>query len=446
MSFFNPIICRWGYCRQILYSDDEYTRHLICDHVRNSKKEWVKKGDLGLLRRAEEGTGHSFSTDGLMCSYPEQEIGRKPVGNSQESSGAASLPSPPDTAPKAFSPSPSPSLPDELERSYRSRSPSLAVSPVSEKASPFLFVQDEDDRASSPISHFLPLDHRRWPTTGYTTPTFAALSSSPVGSPRVSFEDIPSPSLSNLIDIGGRGTKRKRGDEAEEEFSQYSSSTESQRQVEEELTQSLGLEEDDYIHPFDQLNPVESHDLVYPPDEIQPAEFHYTNVTQPYNESDTFDSTFLVNTRDQNRRADTPFYPSQSHTLPPLPIQVQEAAAPALDDSDHVDLNADLATQIHSLPYAGPSTPLPKRVSIYQEPCYPENHTVTTQTWYMPKRKKSRSSQPNSAVSLQQSPTAESFSPDVLCHHSPSLSQSQAYTGEFPFLTQAPYSSQNCSQ
>ncbi|KAK7060483.1 hypothetical protein VNI00_001248 [Paramarasmius palmivorus] len=450
-----PFICRWGFCREIFYSDDEYTYHLIYDHVRKTQPEPLSKQDLDLMRRAEDGVGRSFSTDGLMYSYSQEESGRKYTSNSQESLGAASLPSPPDTAPKAFSHSPSPSPGDELERSYRSVSPSAPASPVSEKASPFLFISEEENVPPSPNDKYIPLEDRSWSTTRYATPTFAALSSSPIGSPRLAFHDIPSPSLSSMIENGGRGTKRKRtGDDEEEASQDSSSSSNSRRQVEEELTQSLGLEDDDYVHPFDQPDPVESHDSVHP------AEQHSTDVSntssslplRPLNETtDTIETDFSVCTRDKNRRADTPPISQELYHL-------NNASGATHRDTSSLDNPNALPEHTPSSPtspsiHAGPSAPLPKRASIYQEPRFVESpyRVPSTQTWYMSKRKKSRGSNCSSAVSLQNSPIRDSFTPaDLLGHtqvqHSPPL-ESQDYAGDaFPFLSQAPYFSQTFSR
>jgi hypothetical protein len=55
--------CRWGWCRLNFPTAATLKHHVIHDHVRQSKP--VKRGDLAMLRRIDDGVGESLVLDGL---------------------------------------------------------------------------------------------------------------------------------------------------------------------------------------------------------------------------------------------------------------------------------------------------------------------------------------------------------------------------------------------
>ncbi|KAL0573976.1 hypothetical protein V5O48_007991 [Marasmius crinis-equi] len=388
-----PHMCRWGFCTQTCESVADRMKHML-EHVRKAQPE--RLGDLEMRRRVEEGIGDSFSSGIITGSFPLSSELERRINESQDSAGAASLPSPPVTLTPELSPS-HPHIPynDHLERSYRSPSPT--ADPLPESESPFLFNQEgsydelfdhppEDDLFDHPAEDDPNSD---W-TSGIRTPTFADLSSSLAGSPVQQVYDPPSPSLSALIDGPAESrTKRKSPhdgfDEEEEDEAEGKqdeggqsqdqssiSSSESRQQVEDQLTQSLELEEDE-VH-------------------------------------------------DRRPNSNDVSIPTPSDPAIPEPAPFESSS------------NA-------------PHSPDAPRKSLYPEPRVPHPYTVPQipapqfqkQSWYMPaKRIRSRGQRSSGARSSSvQSPVDDHFS---ICQ---SQAQTQAYDSDpFMLMSQAPYDSQ----
>jgi hypothetical protein len=60
--------CRWAWCRLIFSTNPELVHHVIHEHVQKAVP--VKRKDLPILRRAEEGLGESLSLSGFFT-YPQ---------------------------------------------------------------------------------------------------------------------------------------------------------------------------------------------------------------------------------------------------------------------------------------------------------------------------------------------------------------------------------------
>lgn len=60
--------CHWDWCRLTFSTDALLIDHVICEHVRTAQP--VRRRDLPMLRRAEEGLGDSLSSgmDGILSS------------------------------------------------------------------------------------------------------------------------------------------------------------------------------------------------------------------------------------------------------------------------------------------------------------------------------------------------------------------------------------------
>ncbi|KAK1229529.1 hypothetical protein PQX77_007417 [Marasmius sp. AFHP31] len=233
------LVCQWGFCRRILDSRRNLVIHIAVDHLPFTPSQ--PREDLQMLLRVEEGIGDSFSTGNTLASLSQLSDIEKKANDSQESAGARSLPSPP-VSNHAMTPSSSPVHPpihsedDHLKRSYRSPSP-FAPLPNPDSVSPFLF-----DEAPVVLSTGVDPDEdelvNQWtPELRLPSPTFAELSSSIPSSPAMLY-DPPSPSLSALIDesVENRTKRKSPADGFDEEDQDSISSSESRRQVIEQLT------------------------------------------------------------------------------------------------------------------------------------------------------------------------------------------------------------------
>ncbi|KAG7096780.1 hypothetical protein E1B28_004190 [Marasmius oreades] len=392
-----PFICGWNFCRHISNSRLERCKHLVYDHIRHPSFQPVRLGDLQALRRAEEGLGDSFTTGDVSC--PTQ---RENLVDSQDSAGAASLPSPPTTAHALTPPGSSPPHPhvftpsdDHLERSYRSPSP--LVDAPSDSVSPFLFHEDESEGKAISDRSLVEDDPPVWSSRA-STPRFGDLSSPLSGSPAPLYSP-PSPSLSSLIeDSAGKRSKRKfLHEEAEDEESSQTSTSSSVscQQVEDQLTRSR---EDDDVegkcsggasHPNDTLSNFTASSPLPPPKPVS------ANVSEQ-----------TLSSRNKHYLYEETRIPQSRRQTPQIP---------------RVD-------QIPSF--------LPQ---------YPDVQVSRHQSWYMPKRKKTHLRSPGSErSSAQHSPTTP-VDP-VYADHS-SLCESQIQNSacveeSFPLMSQAPYDSQ----
>jgi len=56
--------CKWAWCRSVFEDHPSLVRHVIYDHARRSTP--VRRRDISLIRRAEEGSGESLRISYLM--------------------------------------------------------------------------------------------------------------------------------------------------------------------------------------------------------------------------------------------------------------------------------------------------------------------------------------------------------------------------------------------
>jgi hypothetical protein len=69
--------CRWAWCRQTFPDNVGLNEHVVSDHVRRAIP--VRRRDISMIKRAEEGKGESFKISELMYSYTSREsISHKP--------------------------------------------------------------------------------------------------------------------------------------------------------------------------------------------------------------------------------------------------------------------------------------------------------------------------------------------------------------------------------
>ncbi|TFK43729.1 hypothetical protein BDQ12DRAFT_675457 [Crucibulum laeve] len=107
--------CRWNWCGQIFSTTEELLHHVIHAHVRRATP--VRRGDIPMLRRAEEGIGSSFNFSAIAGSTQSNDDTFKVSATSKEDAmpictqePSSSLPSPPASSPPslvhAYSPEP----------------------------------------------------------------------------------------------------------------------------------------------------------------------------------------------------------------------------------------------------------------------------------------------------------------------------------------------------
>ncbi|EDR12316.1 uncharacterized protein LACBIDRAFT_311605 [Laccaria bicolor S238N-H82] len=73
LSPFHLNSCRWSWCSSTFPSSQDLIHHILNQHIRNAVP--VKRADLPMLQRAEEGVGDSLSLSGMMTgvlSNPDQ--------------------------------------------------------------------------------------------------------------------------------------------------------------------------------------------------------------------------------------------------------------------------------------------------------------------------------------------------------------------------------------
>ncbi|RDB22544.1 hypothetical protein Hypma_010019 [Hypsizygus marmoreus] len=255
--------CRWAWCRLAFFSNTELVQHVIHDHVHNAVP--VKRKDIPMLRRAEEGLGESLSLSGFGMSHPSREdeaSGSKirPEETSLEVELPSSLPSPPASSPTSLSHAisfeedeghspPHAASPDHMF--VRNSSPKNFHAFDRQSLSRSRITPKNLTRSISPMTP--PPEQARDPGT----PTFASLSS-PLNSPSAETPDVPpTPSFNSMVD-NAIGVKRRRNNDSEAErhrvswfgFSESSHSQSSQTSsgshdlVEKQLTQSMDMSMD----------------------------------------------------------------------------------------------------------------------------------------------------------------------------------------------------------
>ncbi|KAF5388014.1 hypothetical protein D9615_000549 [Tricholomella constricta] len=245
--------CRWSWCRLTFDSNTDLVHHVIHDHVR--KAIAVRRGDLPIYRRAEEGLGESLSLSGLGMSYSSQAVvpgehkRRKINNNPVEAEPTSSLPSPPESSPTSLPPA---AYEDDgrlpFDAGLPTRTPSHSPSPevYLHKSSSSSHVHN----ASVELS--VTLQRRQTP------PTFTSLSS-PIEYP---YDDMfPDPTFDSLVEnvIGSSRSRTNATSSKPDPHSQTepgsiendrispSSSFGSHASVEKQLTQSMDMDYDSNV-------------------------------------------------------------------------------------------------------------------------------------------------------------------------------------------------------
>ncbi|KAF5321806.1 hypothetical protein D9619_000638 [Psilocybe cf. subviscida] len=233
--------CRWGWCREILPTKDALIAHLL-EHTKHVIP--VRRKDVALLRRIEEGTQQSLRISLLRDSLPGSAAGSQQHAESSQGIDNETLPSPPHPNGMLHTPvSETRVLPQhESSSSSSSNSPSLQGEQNKPHTSPVI-PYPEESVAATPNA-----PRQQHGVLGHVTPTFASLNS-PTNSQvsqasRTTPNSIPnSPSFSSLV-------KRKSETEHQQQLSRSnlssqsrssagtSGSSGSQMSVEKQLTQS----------------------------------------------------------------------------------------------------------------------------------------------------------------------------------------------------------------
>ena len=80
---FQLFSCKWAWCRLTFSDNAGLVRHVLHDHVRRATP--VRRRDISMIKRAEEGKGESFKISELMVdmhSYTSRESISQKQGNS----------------------------------------------------------------------------------------------------------------------------------------------------------------------------------------------------------------------------------------------------------------------------------------------------------------------------------------------------------------------------
>ncbi|KIM46387.1 hypothetical protein M413DRAFT_441479 [Hebeloma cylindrosporum] len=234
--------CKWAWCRSVFEEHPSLVHHVVHDHARRSIP--VRRRDIPMIRRVEEGSGESLKISYMMDrTGSSTQDSQKPMSQgSQINPPTSSLPSPPKSSPVNHS---SPLPVEPLRGNVDPQSPSSSV----------VNQQKLHHSAGSGTNAFV-----RPATPDITlrsqvvesTPTFASLSS-PADSPAPL--PVPnSPAFSSLVsskkrklvfDLPENATPNHSRSHPLSQSSISQSSTGSQMSVEHQLTQSLEEADED---------------------------------------------------------------------------------------------------------------------------------------------------------------------------------------------------------
>lgn len=73
--------CRWGWCRAVFSTKRELAHHVVVEHARKAVP--VRRSEIALLRRAEQGIGESMSMGVTLSGTSGETLdtGDRPVGS-----------------------------------------------------------------------------------------------------------------------------------------------------------------------------------------------------------------------------------------------------------------------------------------------------------------------------------------------------------------------------
>uniref|UniRef100_A0A8H8CJV3 C2H2-type domain-containing protein n=1 Tax=Psilocybe cubensis TaxID=181762 RepID=A0A8H8CJV3_PSICU len=365
------VVCKWGWCRSTFSNGAELAHHVIHQHARCAIP--VRRRDLSLIRRAEEGIGESLRFSNILSGHTcnnADEQSQKLAKDSRHGLSQASpkvphstLPSPPvtsraNTSPLHFNEP----LPGSIEHASHEHS------------------LDMDDIISIPTADIRPLDQDE------NTHSFAALSSPTESSASFTAPDIPhSPSFSSLVD---RSFKRKSDNDfyhkpvakkgrlyRHHPLSQSAnSSTGSHASVEQHLTQSFESSEDGHESGEDLDNDdTSSQNFSHHSKSSEPEDpTHHSKLDHSITRPDAFqDPQFTQSSSTEDSHFVGAHYelltqgPSQFQTQPPtasFPLHFHRPKTASSSQMEHLSPPVPLS----SLKYAT-STPQ-QRQNWYQPP------------------------------------------------------------------------------
>ncbi|PPQ77732.1 hypothetical protein CVT25_011167 [Psilocybe cyanescens] len=236
--------CKWAWCRSMYSNNEELTQHVILEHARRAIP--VRRRDIPLIRRAEDGTGESLRMSYVLNGQSSNSATEPSQKSAEEIRhelivfGDLGLPSPSLVEPYSSLPSPPASSrantsPLQNDRPLPGTTRSAVVMDAHISTTPVIhhsWEQDENARS------------------------FASLSSPAGSSTSFSAPDIPnSPSFNSLVEKSGK--RKLAADAPENPAAKYSklyrqhplsqsanSSTGSRVSVEQHLTQSLESEDE----------------------------------------------------------------------------------------------------------------------------------------------------------------------------------------------------------
>ncbi|KAF8076562.1 hypothetical protein FPV67DRAFT_1471953 [Lyophyllum atratum] len=232
--------CRWSWCRLTFDTNAGLEHHVIHDHVLTAVP--VRRDDIAIYRRVEEGIGESLTLSGLGMSTSSHVIasGSKPrtiEENTVELELTSSLPSPPASSPTSATFEDVGQYPYDYASAFAPEAPLRNPFPPSHLNDIVHEDSTTPKRRQTPPSFASlssPLDYQFDMLADPPMPTFDSLVESAIGANRRRTEDSPAkPSPSSQPGCGGT------------QGSQVSStSSSSYDSVEKQLTQSMDVDDD----------------------------------------------------------------------------------------------------------------------------------------------------------------------------------------------------------
>ncbi|TFK22336.1 hypothetical protein FA15DRAFT_671629 [Coprinopsis marcescibilis] len=356
--------CRWGWCPHSFANDSDLTHHVIAEHVRKAKP--VRRGELPLILRAEQGLGESLPSLELLGGHSQcknHEPGAHVVSNKLDIADSqpliepsSSLPSPPRSN-HASSVSPQVQSTKSLpEATAMELTPSVQLS----------ITRDVKNNQGSVFA--TPLSARFYTSDRALTPSFASLSSP--NKPSTLSVNPVIPNLETVLAAVGRGKKRKQRDsEPNTPHRQlpYSASIDSNFStgssgiVANHLTQSRDMdvdEEDDFVRyiNIDQL--ADGSTQLTESNPYGGDTFHIKKTLSQIKASQLADVT-LSRSQSSTIGSQDPF--SSSNLEPPPPAQKPRSSSPpSLSPEGQMELDISSPTKA-SRPPSPVATTMPQQ-------------------------------------------------------------------------------------
>ncbi|GLB33969.1 putative serine esterase (DUF676) [Lyophyllum shimeji] len=239
--------CRWAWCRLTFDTNPMLVHHVIHDHVRSAVP--VRRDEIAIYQRVEEGIGESLTLSGFGLSAPINETSNASKSRAEENFAEA--------APMSSLPSPPASSPTPLSFAEERRYPTGAASP---SYAAYMPSSEAPRHISPPLNLTNDTEDSSIPGARQTPPTFASLSS-PV-EPAFIFDDPPTPTFDSLVE-SAIGANRSQPDanlkqpspspqylnDGTEDSQNSSTSSSSYESVEKHLTQSMDVDDHTTMYP-----------------------------------------------------------------------------------------------------------------------------------------------------------------------------------------------------